>query len=181
MDIEFVRDVHSDKEQGEFRTALKMIAKTPHVPYTYTDMLAQWANFQTALSIASNRLDDEEAFSKTSERMPPFEWARTFMYHWPTLQWVAMRVTSLTCSASGCEHSWSIEGWIHSSKRNRLGQTNAERLVRAHTNLLLDNSLNDFVATTLPWEIEMITEEPEDADLLSECPLPSATAMITCD
>ena len=21
-----------------------------------------------------------------------------------------------------CEHSWSIEGWVHSKKRNRLGQ-----------------------------------------------------------
>ena len=110
MDVEFVRDVHSAKEQGEFRTALRMIAKIPHVLYTYTDMLANWANFQTALSIASNGLDDEEAFPKQAERMPPFEWARTFMYHWPALEWVAMRVTSLTCSASGCEHSWSIEG-----------------------------------------------------------------------
>ena len=55
-------------------------------------------------------------------------------------------------------------------------------LVRAHTNLLLDNNLNAFVANTLPWEIEMIIEEPEDADLVSDgqVPLPSAAA-ITCD
>ena len=56
--------------------------------------------------------------------------------------------------------------------------------MRAHTNLILDNSLNDFVAATLPWELEMIIEEPEDAELVSESPLPSATAsesVITCD
>ena len=181
MDVEFVRDVHSAKEQGEFREALRMIAQTPHGPYSYTDMLADWANFQTSLAIGDKGLNDEEAFSKQGERMPPFEWARTFMYRWPALQWVAMRVTSLTCSASGCEHSWSIEGWIHSSKRNRLGHRNVERLVRAHTNLLLDNSLNDFVAAILPWEIEMIIEEPEHAELASKSPLPSATAMIACD
>eukprot|EP00967_Tisochrysis_lutea_P046555 scaffold56570_cov34-Tisochrysis_lutea.AAC.1 len=60
------------------------------------------------------------------------------------------------CSASGCEHSWflvswSVEGWIHSKKRNRLGQKTVERLVRAHTNLLLDESLAEWEASTLPW------------------------------
>ena len=55
-------------------------------------------------------------------------------------------------------------------------------LVRAHTNLLLDNSLTDFAAVTLPWELEMFIEEPEDADLVShgQVPLPSAVAVI-CD
>ena len=56
MDVEFVRDEHSGKEQGEFRNALKMIAKTQRCPYTYTDMIAQWAHFQTSLGIASNGL-----------------------------------------------------------------------------------------------------------------------------
>ena len=111
MDVEFVRDEHLDaKEHEEFREALRMIAQTKDGLYSYTDMLADWANFQTSLAIGDKGLNDEEAFSKQGERMPPFEWARTFMYRWPALQWVAMRVTSLTCSASGCEHSWSIEG-----------------------------------------------------------------------
>ena len=83
--------------------------------------------------------------------------------------WVALRVTSLTCSASGCEHAWSIEGWVHSKnfrkKRNRLGQKHVERLVRAHTNMLLDRSLNSFVATSLPWEMEMIVDEPDEVVL----------------
>ena len=61
---------------------------------------------------------------------------------------------------------------MHSGKRNRLGQRNVERLVRAHTNLILDNSLNDFAAATLPWELEMIIEEPEDADLVSDGQVP---------
>ena len=71
MDVEFVRDVHSAKEHEEFREALKMIAQTPDRPYSYTDMLADWANFQTALSIASNGLDDEEAFSKQGQKCHP--------------------------------------------------------------------------------------------------------------
>ena len=60
-------------------------------------------------------------------------------------------------------------GWIHSKKRNRLGQKNVERLVRAHTNLTLCRNLDDFAAKALPWEIEMIIEEPElEAEVESE-------------
>ena len=46
-------------------------------------------------------------------------------------------------SVSVCEHSWSIEGWIHSQRRNRLDQKLVEKLVRAHTNLVLRESLDD--------------------------------------
>ena len=42
---------------------------------------------------------------------------------------------------------------------------NVERLVRAHTNMLLDRSLNSFVATSLPWEMEMIVDEPDEVVL----------------
>jgi hypothetical protein len=35
-----------------------------------------------------------------------------------------------------CDHSWSIEGWIQSKRRNRLSQELFERLLRTHTNLV---------------------------------------------
>ena len=41
------------------------------------------------------------------------------------------------CSASACEHCWSIEGWIHSKRKNKVHQKLVEKLVRAHTNLVL--------------------------------------------
>ena len=142
---------------------LKAIAKTPGCPKEFTSnaMLVEWASLQTALKVGSYGLDETEAFGTEACKVPSFEWARTFLPNWPALQWVALRLTPLTCSASGCEHSWSIEGWIHSKKRNRLGQTNVERLVRAHTNLILDRTLKDWSATALPWEIDMTIEEPE--------------------
>ena len=59
------------------------------------------------------------------------------------------------------KHSWSIEGWIHSQKRNRLDQTNVQRLVRMHTNLVLGSRLEAWSATALPWEIELLIDEPE--------------------
>ena len=229
LDNEFIKDEHSPKvsmssrlvsltltptkDKAEFRKVLRIIASTPHCPFTYGDMISQWSNFELALVCGSHGLDDDEAFSKQgalsscrcmSSRvvscrvvtshlvscrvvrvvwcrvvaprlanphptqgcaMAPFVWAKTFMYPWEALMWVALRVTSLTCSASGCEHAWSIEGWVHSNKRNRLGQKNVERLVRAHTNMRLDRSLNSFVATSLPWEMEMIVDEPDEVVL----------------
>jgi hypothetical protein len=65
----------------------------------------------------------------------------------------------LSCSASACEHRWSIEDSIHSKRRNRLGQELVERLVRTHANLKLDHRLELYETGMLPWDIEMTVEE----------------------
>jgi hypothetical protein len=70
----------------------------------------------------------------------------------------------LTCSDSTCENSWSIEGWIHSKRRNRLGQDLVERLVRTHTNLKFEHRLELYEAGMFPWDIEMTVEEPLSDD-----------------
>ncbi len=51
------------------------------------------------------------------------------------LVWFVYKVSGVMCSVSACEHYWSIEGWIHSQRRNRLDQKLVEKLVRVHTNL----------------------------------------------
>jgi len=43
--------------------------------------------------------------------------------------WFVYKVSGVMCSASACEHYWSIEGWIHSQRRNRLDQKLVEKLV----------------------------------------------------
>ena len=90
----------------------------------------------------------------------------TYLYEWPAIQWVAMRLGGLSCSASGCEHSWPIEGWMHSRKRNRLGQSKVQRLVRTHSNLLLEGKLKEWRPKSLPWEIDMEIhmEECDESD-----------------
>ena len=65
-------------------------------------------------------------------------------------------------STSACEHCWSIEGWIHSKRRNKLHQKLVEKLVRAHTNLVLRESLDAALHHLLPWDIELIIDEPVD-------------------
>eukprot|EP00967_Tisochrysis_lutea_P125747 scaffold211761_cov21-Tisochrysis_lutea.AAC.1 len=90
-----------------------------------------------------------------------------------------MRLLSLSCSASSCEHSWSIEGWIHSKKRNRLGQATVDRLIRCHTNIILESNLDDEEqAVTLPWEEEMEVDEPEES---SSEPPPSSRRRVELD
>ena len=89
---------------------------------------------------------------------------KTFFKPWPALMWLALKVVLLPCSASACEHSWSIESWIHSNRRNRFGQKLVERLVRTHTNLKLEQRLEMYEAGLLPWDIEMTVEEPVSDD-----------------
>jgi hypothetical protein len=48
---------------------------------------------------------------------------------------------SVMTSASACEHMWSIEGWIHNKRRNRLAQPNVEKAVGAHGNLVLREAM----------------------------------------
>jgi hypothetical protein len=61
-----------------------------------------------------------------------------------------------------CEYYWSIEGWIHSQRRNRIEQKLVEKLVRTHTNLVLRESLDDVLRDLLPWDIEITIDEHVD-------------------
>ncbi len=162
LDPEFIKGDGSLEEEQDFRTVLKTICLTPNCPYTISDMMVQWASLQTALRVESHGMNPDEAFCKAAKNMPSFEWARVYLYFWPAIQFAAGRLSSLACSASGCEHSWSIEGWIHSKKRNRLGQALVEKLVRSHTNILLEERLDMWRSNVLPWELDMVIEEPED-------------------
>ncbi len=58
------------------------------------------------------------------------------------LVWFACKVSGVMCSSSVCDHCWSIEGWIHSQKSNRLDQKLVEKLVHTHTNLVLKERLD---------------------------------------
>jgi hypothetical protein len=51
---------------------------------------------------------------------------------------------------------------IHSRRRNRLDQKLVEKLVLSHTNLVLRESLDDTLRHLLPWDIELVIDEPID-------------------
>jgi hypothetical protein len=86
-------------------------------------------------------------------KLPQPTWVETFLEGvtdkstglsiFKELAWFTYKFSGVMCSASTCEHCWSIEGWIHSKRRNRLHQMLVEKLVRAPTNLVLRESLDD--------------------------------------
>ncbi len=55
-------------------------------------------------------------------------------------------------------------GWIHSNRRNGIGQNLVERLVHTHTNLKLEKRLEMYEDGLLPWDIEMTVEESVSDD-----------------
>ncbi len=79
------------------------------------------------------------------------------------------KVSGVICSTSACERCWSIEGWIHCKRRNKLHQTLVENFsmwcgmkVHVYTNLVLRESLDDTLHHLLSWDIELIIDDPVD-------------------
>jgi hypothetical protein len=71
--------------------------------------------------------------------LPQATWIKTFLEGvadkstglplFSELAWFVYEASGVMCSASACEHYWSIEGWNHSQRRNRLDQKLVEKLV----------------------------------------------------
>ncbi|CAN1186807.1 hypothetical protein LINPERPRIM_LOCUS11049 [Linum perenne] len=75
-------------------------------------------------------------------RKQPADWWSSFGDDVPELQRFAIRVLSLTTSASGCERNWSIFEMVHSKRRNKLMQQKMNDLVYVKYNSrLISNQL----------------------------------------
>ena len=59
----------------------------------------------------------------------PADWWATNGASAPNLRQFAIKVLSLTCSASGCERNWSVFENLHTKRRNRLAQSKLNDLV----------------------------------------------------
>nr|XP_043623309.1 uncharacterized protein LOC122595077 [Erigeron canadensis] len=75
------------------------------------------------------------------KRMQPAKWWETYGDECPELQQLAIRVLSLTCSATDCVRNWSTFDHIHSKKRNRLEQQWLNALVFVKYNINLETRL----------------------------------------
>ncbi|XP_057450420.1 uncharacterized protein LOC130742148 [Lotus japonicus] len=62
-------------------------------------------------------------------KIAPAHWWRMYGLSTPNLQRLAIKIVSLTCSASGCERNWSVFEQIHTKKRNRLEHKRLQDLV----------------------------------------------------
>ncbi|XP_059635279.1 uncharacterized protein LOC132277438 [Cornus florida] len=73
----------------------------------------------------------------------PADWWSAYGSTTPNLQKFAIKVLSLTCSASGCERNWSVFEHLHSKKRNRLTQCRLNDLVFIKIDPILLNDIDD--------------------------------------
>ena len=70
-------------------------------------------------------------------------------------------MTSKKVGCTACETDWSIRGWFQDKKRGRLGQGLLNCLVRAHSNIIIENRLKDDTPVNLvPWDIECVIPDP---------------------
>ncbi|XP_021656850.2 uncharacterized protein LOC110647363 [Hevea brasiliensis] len=66
---------------------------------------------------------------RNRKTISPVDWWKAYGSSAPNLRNFAIKVLSLTCSASGCERNWNIFEHIHNKKRNRLAQQRLNDLV----------------------------------------------------
>uniref|UniRef100_A0A0A9D6Z5 HAT C-terminal dimerisation domain-containing protein n=1 Tax=Arundo donax TaxID=35708 RepID=A0A0A9D6Z5_ARUDO len=107
----------------------------------------------------------------------PAKWWGNYGTQVPTLQKMAVRILSLTSSASGCERNWSCFEGIHTKKRNKLTCERLEQLVfvrfnhlhakkknKAKMNKKVDPLLAAEATSAQGWLIEGGKDDEDDAD-----------------
>ncbi|KAD3067150.1 hypothetical protein E3N88_35030 [Mikania micrantha] len=80
--------------------------------------------------------DDEEECEEVAATGT--EWWESYGASAPDLQDFAIRVLSLTCSATSCERNWGVFQHIHTKKRNRLAQDRLNEMVYVKFNRALE-------------------------------------------
>lgn len=82
---------------------------------------------------------------------------------------VAMRILSLTCSASSCERNWSAYSFVHNKSRNRLAPAKAETLVYIYSNSRVLRKRPG--ADAVRWYEDNVYSEDSDPDALGPVPV----------
>ncbi|XP_019086262.1 PREDICTED: uncharacterized protein LOC104718701 [Camelina sativa] len=90
----------------------------------------------------------------------PTEWWSSYGGSTPTLRDFAIKVLSLTCSATGCERNWSVFQHLHTKKRNRLALERLNDLVFVKYNRTLQRryKLKDTIDPIILEDIDDCNE-----------------------
>ncbi|KAL5133726.1 hypothetical protein HKD37_03G007015 [Glycine soja] len=98
-------------------------------------------NLEFDFEIGADHFGSDFAMAQRKTHSPTYWW-RMFGSQTPNLQKLAIKILSLTCSASGCERNWSVFEQIHSKKRNRLEHKRLHDLVFVKYNQQLKQRYN---------------------------------------
>ena len=146
-------------EEEELKKVLAKLA--PLKALTELDIRNERSAARVEMMTGQNEFADEIAWRDAARQQSAATWGQTHFYKLKKLQWAAARLSALGCSASPCEHSWSIEGWIHNARRNRMKQDTVEMMVKFHSNLMLEAAARNWDDSVFVWEDAMIVEDPE--------------------
>ncbi|XP_050102879.1 uncharacterized protein LOC126582742 [Malus sylvestris] len=98
---------------------------------------------------------------QTRKKRTPTAWRERFGHKTPELKKFAVRVLSLTCSASGCERNWSTFSMIHTKRRNRLEHKRLNALAYVKYNLALQQRSKKMREKYDPIVVEEIASDDE--------------------
>lgn len=129
-------------------------------------MVTDFTRYKQALQAGNanrdaNWFNERMAFSPSARTLMPYQWASAWLVDYPHLQYVAMRVGLIPPSASACETSWSLEGWFHNPRRNRMTQKTVERMMRLQSHLTLRDAPDQ---EAVEWGLGVVLEGPEDLE-----------------
>ena len=182
MDKAFCRMQHDDAARKDLFQVMEAFSKVKDADGqmfgpVFKTMKSEFVAWQEAISAKKYDLHDEKqhdqpegAFTQRNMNRSQQSWVKTFMQDvmdekgqslFDNLAWFAKKLCSVMTSASACEHMWSIEGWIHNKRRNRLAQPNVEKAVRAHGNLVLRKAILLSRQQKVAWDSQTRISEPD--------------------
>ena len=177
MDKAFCRMQHDDAARKDLFQVMEAFSKVKDadgkmVGPAFKTMKSEFVAWQEAISAKKYDLHDEPegAFTQRNMNRSQQSWVKTFMQDvmdekgqvlFDNLAWFAKKLCSVMTSASACEHMWSIAGWIHNKRRNRLAQPNVEKAVRAHGNLVLRKAMLLSREQKVAWDSQTPISEPD--------------------
>ncbi|KAH6775320.1 hAT dimerization domain-containing protein / transposase-like protein [Perilla frutescens var. hirtella] len=118
----------------------------------------------------------KEVAIRNRTKKSPAAWWSCFGSTSSNLKSFAIKVLSLTCSATGCERNWSVFEHLHTKKRNRLSQARLNDLVYVKYNRALQRRykrkdiinpiLLEEIGDSNEWLMGKMDEENEIGELV---------------
>ncbi|KAJ0685123.1 putative transcription factor/ chromatin remodeling BED-type(Zn) family [Helianthus annuus] len=146
------------------------LSPSEHVEDLINDQLTQYQNADGIFGVPSA--------IRLRKKKSPAAWWQSYGSSTPQLQDFAIRVLSLTCSATGCERNWGVFQHLHTKKRNRLTQERLNDMVYVKFNRAMerrhkkegtaDPILLEDIDESNEWLMGTMEDEEHDDDLVFE-------------
>ncbi|KAI3507987.1 hypothetical protein L1887_22986 [Cichorium endivia] len=127
-------EVCEEVEQGLYNCILRLVPDQE----TQDKISGELDKYRNAEGLFGNVLAIRQRKTKS-----PADWWASYGSSAPNLKKFAIRVLSLTCSATSCERNWSVFQQLHTKRRNRLAQCRLNDMVYVKFNRALERRTKD--------------------------------------